>query len=123
MSVKSQAQRQVRAKFVSRDEQKSVILRALGLSLINEQFARYVDAVMRLAVMAFDDNACLRDGSINAIGGWKPLEWAILKGELELAVKQSGLPPLAQAEWLMAFEAVYRIAGSDDIEPDYRGVF
>lgn len=108
---------------MTRDEQAAAILRALGLSLINEQFARYVGAVMRLAGLAFDDDACLRDGSTKAVLGWKPTEWALVKGELELAVKESGMPPLAQAEWLIAFEAVYRIAGSDHIEPDYRGVF
>lgn len=107
---------------MTRDEQAAAILRALGLPLINEQFACYVSAVMRLAVLAFDDDACLRDGSTKAVLGWKPTAWALLKGELELAVKESVMPPLAQAEWLIAFEAVYRIAGSDRIEPDYRGV-
>lgn len=108
---------------MSRDEQAAAILRSLGLSLINKQFARYVDAVMRLAVLAFDDDGCLREGSTEDVLGWKPMDWALLKGELELAVKDSEIPPPAQAEWLIAFEAVYRIAGSDQIEPDYRGVF
>ena len=106
--------------MTARDQQAAAIWQALGLQLINEQFASSVRAVIRLAAMAFDD-AEIEAGRPEAVEAWRPWLWGHVKGQLELATQQSGIDPKAQAEWRRAFEAVYRIAGSSDIVPDYGG--
>ena len=107
---------------MSRDDQANAIWRALGLSVTNEQFARYVRAIICLAALAFDD-ALMKPACIKAVTGWTPQHWALLKGELEHAIRDSGIDLKAQAEWSTALEAVYRIAGSAEVVPDYRGIF
>ena len=107
---------------MNRDDQAAAIWKALDLSIVNEQFDRYVRAVIALAAMAFDD-ALLEPCRVEAISGWTPRHWALLKGELDQAIQDSGIDPKAQVEWSAAFEAVYRIMGSAEIVPDYGGVF
>jgi hypothetical protein len=105
-----------------RDDQASAIWQAFGLPLINEQFARYVSDLMRLAALAFNDDALLESGRLDAFDRWTPREWALVKGEVEQAVRESGLDAQAQREWQTAFEAVYRILGSSQIPSDPTGI-
>lgn len=108
---------------MDRDQQAEAIWeRALcSFDMINQQFRNSMRNVLSLAALAFDEEAGLDPASLHALESYSDFMWAHMKGQLERAVRDSGIDTPAQAEWKAALQAVYRIAGSDHIEPKYGG--
>lgn len=107
-----------------RDEQTAAIMKGVGwLYLMNEQFHRAIVDVLALAALAFDNDACLGPPRSGAFAGFSSSMWATVKGELERGLRDSGMSVQERAEWEVALEAAYRIAGSADVTPTYDGPF
>lgn len=106
---------------MSRDQQAAAIWQAIGLHLINDQFARSVRAVLGLAALGLDADTGLVPAPLQAVEDMPPTEWPHVKGQLESAVAASGMDTRTKADWMAAFEAVYRIAGCEDVAADYGG--
>ena len=107
-----------------RDEQVQAIWKGLDwLSLINDQFRTAIMDILSVAALAFDDDACLPPAQLETVQRLTPFTLSHAKGQLEHAIRDSGMSAGAAAEWTAALGAVYRIAGSDGIAPKYDGIF
>lgn len=89
--------------------------------LFNLEFRKAMQDVLAVAALAFDDDADLRPWQFESLERITCFMWGHLKGQLEHAVRDSGLDAPARADWMRALEAVYRIAGSDHVSPVYGG--
>lgn len=109
---------------MTRDEQARAIWQSLdSIDLINDQFRHALVDVLALAALAFDDDAGLGPAQTEAVEQLSPFLWSHAKGQLEHAVRDSGIGSRAASEWTAALEAVYRIGGSEGIAPAYGGGF